>query len=69
MASAAVFDYRGEYDENWPLPKELTLEQYRRVFFRPDAHFVDGRSFLAPWVTVPTARRLVLSSAAFARQH
>ncbi len=43
MASAAVFNYRGEYDENWPLPEILTLEQYRRVFFRPDAHFVDGQ--------------------------
>jgi len=43
MATAAAFDYRGEYDENWPLPKRLTLEQYRRVIFRPDAHFVDGR--------------------------
>ena len=42
MATAA-FDYRGEYDENWPLPKTLTLEQYRRVIFRPDAHFVDGQ--------------------------
>jgi len=42
MATAPVFDYRGEYDENWPLPRTLTLEQYRRVIFRPDAHFVDG---------------------------
>jgi hypothetical protein len=43
MATAPIFDYRGEYDENWPLPKTLTLEQYRRVIFRPDAHFVDGK--------------------------
>jgi Uma2 family endonuclease len=43
MSTASVFDCRGTYDENWPLPQTLTLEQYRRVFFRPDAHFVDGR--------------------------
>ena len=43
MPANSVFDYRGTYDENWPLPAHLTLEQYRRVFFRPDAHFVDGR--------------------------
>jgi Uma2 family endonuclease len=39
----AVFDWRGEYDENLPLPAQLTMEQYRRVIFRPDAHFVDGK--------------------------
>jgi len=43
MVTAPVFDYCGEYDENWPLPETLTLEQYRRVIFRPDAHFVDGK--------------------------
>ena len=41
--TAAAFDYSGEYDENWPLPGTLTLEQYSRIIFRPDAHFVDGR--------------------------
>jgi len=43
MATAPAFDYRGEYDENWPLPKTLTPEQYNRVIFRPDAHYVDGK--------------------------
>ena len=43
MATAPAFNYRGEYDENWPLPKTLALEQYRRIIFRPDAHFVDGK--------------------------
>jgi Uma2 family endonuclease len=42
MQTEAAFDYRGEYDENWPLPSHLTMEQYRHVIFRPDAHFVDG---------------------------
>jgi len=42
MAASTAFNYVGEYDENEPLPKYLTLEQYRRVIFRPDAHFVDG---------------------------
>lgn len=39
----ALFDWRGEYDENLPLPEHLSMEQYRRVIFRPDAHFVDGQ--------------------------
>jgi len=43
MTAPPVFDYQGEYDENWPLPERLTLEQYSRVFFRPDAHFIDGQ--------------------------
>jgi len=42
MVAEPVFDYRGTYDENWPLPERLTLAQYSHVFFRPDAHFVDG---------------------------
>jgi len=43
MSTAPIFDYRGEYDENLPLPEHLTLAQYRRVFFRPNAHFIDGQ--------------------------
>lgn len=43
MIAETAFDYRGEYDENWPLPERLTLAQYGRVIFRPDAHFVDGQ--------------------------
>jgi Uma2 family endonuclease len=43
MASTVTFNYKGTYDENWPLPANLTLEQYSHVIFRPDAHFVDGR--------------------------
>ena len=43
MVAATSFDWRGEYDENLPLPERLSQEQYRRVIFRPDAHFVDGR--------------------------
>ncbi len=43
MGTQPAFDYRGEYDENLPLPEQLTISQYRRVIFRPDAHFVDGR--------------------------
>jgi hypothetical protein len=42
MIAEPVFDHTGTYDENWPLPDRLTLAQYNRVFFRPDAHFVDG---------------------------
>jgi Uma2 family endonuclease len=43
MVAATNFDWRGEYDENLPIPERLSQEQYRRVIFRPDAHFVDGR--------------------------
>lgn len=43
MVAATSFDWQGEYDENLPLPERLSQEQYRRVIFRPDAHFVDGR--------------------------
>jgi hypothetical protein len=43
MIAEPVFNYRGEYDENLPLPDRLTLAQYSHVFFRPDAHFVDGQ--------------------------
>jgi Uma2 family endonuclease len=43
MVATPEFDYTGTYDENWPLPTHLTLEQYRSVIFRPDAHFVDGQ--------------------------
>jgi Uma2 family endonuclease len=53
MSTTAIFDYRGEYDENWPLPETLTLEQYGHVIFRPDAHFVDGQIVartLGDWV-------------------
>ena len=53
MIAEPVFDYVGEYDENWPLPEQLTLEQYNHVFFRPDAHFVDGRivpRILGDWI-------------------
>jgi Uma2 family endonuclease len=39
----AEFNYRGDYDENLPLPSFLTIEQYSHVFFRPDAHFVEGK--------------------------
>jgi Uma2 family endonuclease len=42
MVAEPDFKYVGEYDENLPLPKRLTREQYNRVIFRPDAHFVDG---------------------------
>ena len=53
MTTAPAFDYRGEYDENWPLPKTLALEQYRHVIFRPDAHYVDGKILprtLGDWI-------------------
>jgi len=43
MVAEPIFNHVGEYDENWPLPKHLTLAQYSRVIFRPDAHFVEGR--------------------------
>jgi Uma2 family endonuclease len=43
MVAEPIFDDRGEYDENWRLPERLTLAQYSRVVFRPDAHFVDGQ--------------------------
>lgn len=43
MPADPTFNYRGEYDENWPLPSHLSQEQYSHVFFRPDAHFIDGQ--------------------------
>lgn len=43
MTAEPSFDYAGEYDENWQLPEHLTLAQYKKVIFRPDAHYVDGR--------------------------
>ncbi len=42
MTIQPTFNYRGEYDENLPLPAFLTQEQYSHVVFRPDAHFIDG---------------------------
>ncbi|HZL27387.1 MAG TPA: Uma2 family endonuclease [Acidobacteriaceae bacterium] len=62
MATAPVFDYRGEYDENWPLPKTLTLEQYRHVIFRPDAHYVDGKILprtLGDWTHSKTVGEII----------
>lgn len=35
MIAEPAFSYRGTYDENWPLPQRLTLEQYGHVVFRP----------------------------------
>jgi Uma2 family endonuclease len=43
MSVEPEFNYSGDYDENLPLPAFLTMEQYTHVFFRPDAHFIDGK--------------------------
>jgi len=62
MVAEPIFNHVGEYDENWQLPERLTLAQYSRVIFRPDAHFVDGRiipRILGDWTHSRTVGSLV----------